>query len=274
MKLLILAFAILVGFIPVFAAEPITFDLDTDVLIPGEIVVVTGSVDPTLADKPVAVEIQDSEGNTILIRSIQPNPDGTFSLKFKVPLTASAGEFVITANTEFEGAPVTESKTVESIEAEPQPEPEPEPEPKPVCGAGTILKDGVCVVEEQQSGGGCLIATATYGSELAPQVQQLREIRDNSLLQTESGSAFMESFNQFYYSFSPAIADLERENPIFKEVVKLTITPLLTSLSILNYVDIDSEETVLGYGISLIILNVGMYFVLPVIVIHRVRKFV
>ena len=122
--------------------------------------------------------------------------------------------------------------------------------------------------------GGCLIATATFGSELAPQVQQLREIRDNSLLQTESGSAFMKSFNQFYYSFSPSIADLERENPVFKEVVKLTITPLLSSLSILNYVDMDSEVEVLGYGISLILLNIGMYFVLPAFVIHRVRKFV
>ncbi len=87
---------------------------------------------------------------------------------------------------------------------------------------------------EDVTGGGCLIATAAFGSELAPQVQQLREIRDNSLLQTESGSAFMESFNQFYYSFSPTIADLERENPIFKEMVKITITPLLISLSILN----------------------------------------
>jgi len=123
-------------------------------------------------------------------------------------------------------------------------------------------------------GGGCLIATATFGSELAPQVQQLREIRDNSLLQTESGRFFMESFNQFYYSFSPTIADLERENPIFKESVKLGITPLITSLSILNYVELDSEETVLGYGISLILLNVGMYFVLPAVVIHRLRKFV
>jgi len=124
------------------------------------------------------------------------------------------------------------------------------------------------------NGGGCLIATATYGSELAPQVQQLREIRDNSLLQTKSGLAFMESFNQFYYSFSPTIADLERENPVFKEVVKLTITPLLSSLSLLNYVDMDSEVEVLGYGISLILLNVGMYFVLPAFVIHRVRKYV
>jgi len=122
-------------------------------------------------------------------------------------------------------------------------------------------------------GGGCLIATATFGSELAPQVQQLREIRDYSLLQTESGSAFMKSFNQFYYSFSPEIADLERENPVFKEVVKLTITPLLSSLSLLNYVSMDSEVDVLGYGISLILLNVGMYFVLPAILIHRIKKF-
>jgi len=143
----------------------------------------------------------------------------------------------------------------------------------PICGEGTIMKNGQCV-PTSVLGGGCLIATATFGSELAPQVQMLREIRDNSLLQTQVGSSFMEAFNQFYYSFSPIIADYERENPIFKEVVKLTITPLLSSLSLLNYVDMDSEVEVLGYGISLILLNVGMYFVLPAIVIHRVRKFV
>ena len=128
--------------------------------------------------------------------------------------------------------------------------------------------------EKQPAGGGCLIATATFGTELAPQVQQLRELRDNYLMKTESGSAFMESFNQFYYSFSPGIADLERENPVFKEAVKLTITPLITSLSLLNHVDMDSEYEVLGYGISLIILNLGMYFVAPVIIIHRIRKYV
>ena len=124
----------------------------------------------------------------------------------------------------------------------------------------------------EAKGGGCLIATATYGSELAPQVQQLRELRDNSLLQTESGTSFMKGFNQFYYSFSPTIADLERENPTFKEFVKITLTPMISSLSILNYVDMDSEASVLGYGISLIMLNVGMYFVAPAMIIHRLRK--
>jgi peptidyl-prolyl cis-trans isomerase B (cyclophilin B) len=126
--------------------------------------------------------------------------------------------------------------------------------------------------QETEEGGGCLIATATYGSELAPQVQQLREIRDNMILSTESGTAFMSGFNQFYYSFSPTIADLERENPVFKEAVKITLTPLLASLSILNHVDIDSEESVLGYGISLIILNIGMYFAAPTIIIYKIRK--
>jgi peptidyl-prolyl cis-trans isomerase B (cyclophilin B) len=121
-------------------------------------------------------------------------------------------------------------------------------------------------------GGGCLIATATFGSELAPQVQQLRELRDNTILSTKSGVAFMTGFNQFYYTFSPTIADFERENPIFKETVKLAITPMLSSLSILNYANIDSEQEILGYGISIILLNIGMYFVAPAMVIHRFRK--
>ncbi len=149
-----------------------------------------------------------------------------------------------------------------------------------VCGKGTIDVNGQCVVDTNykptsktsSKGGGCLIATATYGSELSPQVQQLRELRDNTLLQTESGISFMSTFNDVYYSFSPIIADYERENPIFKEMVKVAITPMITSLSILNYVDMDSEAEVLSYGISLIVLNIGMYFAVPVIVIMRIRK--
>jgi hypothetical protein len=126
--------------------------------------------------------------------------------------------------------------------------------------------------KSQDKTGGCLIATATFGSELAPQVQQLRELRDNQLLQTESGKSFMSSFNAFYYSFSPTIANYERENPLFKETVKILITPMIYSLSILNYANMDSEASVLGYGISLILLNIGMYFVAPAIVIVGIRK--
>ncbi len=119
---------------------------------------------------------------------------------------------------------------------------------------------------------GCLIATAAYGTELSAQIQSLREVRDNVLLDTQSGTAFMAGFNQFYYSFSPTVADLERQSPIFKEFVKMTISPMLSTLSILNYADIDSEQEMLGYGIGVILLNVGMYFVMPILAIVKIRQ--
>lgn len=135
-----------------------------------------------------------------------------------------------------------------------------------------IPANEISTTEEPGENGGCLIATATFGSELAPQVQQLREIRDNTLLSTTSGAAFMTGFNQLYYSFSPSIADFERENPMFKEFVKITITPMLSTLSIMEYAD--SESEVLGYGIGVILMNLGMYFAAPAIVIYKIRKFI
>ena len=125
---------------------------------------------------------------------------------------------------------------------------------------------------ENEEGGGCLIATAAFGSEMAPQVQFLREIRDGTVMSTQSGTVFMTGFNQFYYSFSPYVADYERENPVFKEAVKVTLTPLLTSLTLLNYVEVDTEEEMLGYGIGIILLNIGMYFVAPAAIIIAIKN--
>ena len=141
------------------------------------------------------------------------------------------------------------------------------------CGEGTKLVDGVCTpVSTPKEGGGCLIATAAYDSEMAPQVQLLREIRDNKVMTTELGASFMSEFNKFYYSFSPAIADYERENPMFKEAVKLGITPMLSSLSILSAADINSEQEMLGYGIAIILANIGMYVAAPAMVIYGIKK--
>jgi len=80
----------------------------------------------------------------------------------------------------------------------------------------------------------------------------------------------MNSFNEFYYSFSPVIADYERENPVFREMVKLSITPMLSTLSLMEYAD--SESSVLTIGISLIALNGLMYVGIPVIAILKFRK--
>ena len=290
-SILILLLLVPLMLTPAFAQSLITFDVDTTKFAPGEIVELTGTVDAGLEGHPVAVEIKDVDGNLILIRTVTSDSNGEFTLKFKVPSTASTGEFDITTNVELDGQTISGVDVDDVVEftpiAEPETQMDTEPTNDPVCGAGTVLQDGMCVVdttktnskttesssEKSSKGGGCLIATATYGSELSPEVQKLRELRDNSLLQTESGTNFINSFNEIYYSFSPIIADYERENPAFKETVKLFITPMITSLSILNYVEMDSEESVLGYGISLIVLNGMMYVGIPVFTIVGIRKY-
>ena len=126
---------------------------------------------------------------------------------------------------------------------------------------------------EADEKGGCLIATATYGSEMATEVQHLRELRDNQLLQTESGIVFMGMFNNVYYTFSPIIADYERKNPLFKEAVKIAITPIISSLSLME--NANSESKVLSMGLSVIMLNLGMYLGVPafgIIKVIQLRK--
>ena len=135
-----------------------------------------------------------------------------------------------------------------------------------------VGEDGSSYYENTSEGGGCLIATAAFGSEMSPQVQQLRELRDNVIMQTASGHTFMTGFNQVYYSFSPYVADFERENIVFKETVKVALTPMLTSFSILSHVPIDTEQEMLGYGIGVILLNIGMYFVAPAVLITVLRN--
>jgi len=225
------------------SAAQITVETNKETYGPGDIVKLTGVVEGGVAGDFVAIEVKSPSGETILIRTVELGAGGTYDLEFKIPSSGETGNYEIISNAKVGGETITETKTISQSSQPSSPQ-----------------------------GGGCLIATATFGSELAPQVQMLREIRDNSLLQTQSGQSFMQGFNSFYYSFSPAIADLERQNPFFKEAVKLAITPLITSLSILNYVEIDSEAEVLGYGISLIILNVGMYFVAPAILIVKFRR--
>ena len=227
------------------AQTGITVETNFDVFQQGQTVMVTGNTE----EKFVAIQVKDPTGISILVRTLETDSGGNFDLQFRIPQTATLGEYQVVVSTVVDNLPVINTITFEVVEK----------------------GDKVTQVAKEKKGG-CLIATAAFGSEMAPQVQFLREIRDNTVLQTESGSAFMTGFNQFYYSFSPAIADYERENPAFKEAVKITLTPLLTSLTLLQYADIDSESEMLGYGIGVILLNIGMYFVVPAVLIMKVRK--
>jgi len=275
------------------AVEPLSVTTNKEFYAEGGTITISGFVKNFDASDPqkkmdVTIVITSPNGNLVTVLQISPSSDGNYSDSFTAGgMINVEGDYTVKAKwgaqsnqTVFKyggssGAPVVEEETPEPtqvVDEEPEVDEEPIMESsQPVCGPGTVLKNNVCVAE-QQKGGGCLIATAAFGSEMAPQVQFLREIRDNTVLQTQSGSTFMTGFNQFYYSFSPAIADYERENSAFKETVKIAITPMLTSLAILNYVDIDSEEEMLGYGIGIILLNIGMYFIAPAAIIFKIRN--
>ena len=277
------------------ALAPISVETNKEFYVEGASIIISGFVKDFDSSDPqkrmdVSVLIFAPNGNLATIAQVPPSSDGNYSTTvIAAGMISIEGDYIVKVkwgaqsnDTEFKfaGSGTAPTSTpqeqtpaaVELVDEEPDEEPELEPTmTQPVCGPGTVLKNNVCVAE-QERGGGCLIATAAFGSEMAPQVQFLREIRDSTVLQTQSGSTFMTGFNQFYYSFSPAIADYERENVVFKEAVKITITPMLTSLAILNYVDIDSEEEMLGYGIGIILLNIGMYFVAPAVVIFKIRN--
>jgi len=302
--ILLLTFSILSFGMPTFAnaqsnEPPISVQTDFPVYAENSEIIISGKIkESSLADYPqdVTLMIISPNGTIVAIAQISLDSNNQYSYSLTAGgMMSHGGEYAVKASYgaqkgettfNYSGSSGTVAPTPPVVIEEPEPvieepepvieEPEPvieepEPEPAPLCGEGTVMKDGKCVAEKS-GGGGCLIATAAFGSEMAPQVQFLREIRDGTVMSTQSGTAFMTGFNQFYYSFSPYVADYERENPVFKEAVKVTLTPLLTSLTLLNYVDVDTEEEMLGYGIGIILLNIGMYFVAPAAVIIAIKN--
>jgi len=261
------------GLSPIFAQTDLTLSSSLDSYEPGELVTISGV---TASEQIVSVQVKDPTGKSLLIRSINADNTGNYSLEFKIPKTAVQGSYEVVASVSIEMIPVIETISVmvqDRVTESDAISTGSTGEDDSVCGTGTIMKNGKCVVDKStEEGGGCLIATATYGSEMSQQVQQLRELRDNQLLQTESGTTFMGTFNDIYYSFSPTIADMEREHPMFKEAVKLAITPMISSLSLME--NAESESEVLGIGISVIALNLGMYLAVPAIAIVGLRRII
>jgi hypothetical protein len=94
--------------------------------------------------------------------------------------------------------------------------------------SGSLRQDTTVNVQVSE----CVIATATYGSALSPEVQFLRDFRDHRILKTHAGSNFMLAFNAWYYSFSPTIAQIITQNPVARSAALVLISPLITILRI------------------------------------------
>ena len=116
----------------------------------------------------------------------------------------------------------------------------------------------------------CLIATATYGSELAPEVALLRNFRDAEVMQTSAGKNFMQSFNAFYYSFSPQVASFIAFHGPVRSVMKVILYPLIgilyVSSKIFQISSFNGELTVTISGI-LAALGIGFVYFGPTVIL-------
>ncbi len=86
----------------------------------------------------------------------------------------------------------------------------------------------VRLAEWDRVGGPCFIATAAWGTPLAPEVNRLREFRDHTLLAGALGTAAVD----VYYHMSPAIADLVAASPGLAMLVRIALIPVLVIISL------------------------------------------
>jgi len=122
----------------------------------------------------------------------------------------------------------------------------------------------------------CLIATATFGSEVAPEVQFLRDFRDQQIMKTYAGSNFMDVFNTWYYSFSPYVAQYENSHATARALVKLALYPLLDILhlasSTYSLAASRPELAALAAGLVASSLIGLVYLALPMLVILWLKR--
>jgi streptogramin lyase len=114
----------------------------------------------------------------------------------------------------------------------------------------------------------CIIATATFGSELAPEVQFLRGFRDQQIMQTFAGSNFMTVFNAWYYSFSPTVAQYEYTHSTTRFMIKQALYPLMGILHLASstyaLLGFEPEAAALVAGIIASSLIGVAYLALPI----------
>lgn len=112
------------------------------------------------------------------------------------------------------------------------------------CGGGRIFGQGAFQVvpttpvttpvttpattpAPQPSPGRCVIATAAYGSEMAPDVVYMRYVRDNLIGSSPIGRTLVAAFNVFYYSWSPSVASVIAGNEPLQAIFRVVLLPLI-----------------------------------------------
>ncbi len=76
----------------------------------------------------------------------------------------------------------------------------------------------------------CIIATAAYGSGLAPEVAYMRLVRDEMIGSNRIGRILVNGWNSFYYSWSPTVAGWIASSNSLQATFRILLLPLVGTI--------------------------------------------
>lgn len=207
----------------------------------GDSITIGGYVSPAEENQQIRIDVKGADGSWISLATVETEYDGYYSYDWE-PL--------------YTGSYQVRSVLIDQ------------------AGHETVISSiGSLSVKEESK---CFIATATYGSELSPEVQFLRGFRDDIVLNTFAGSNFMVLFNSWYYSFSPSVAGCIAGNEILRGVMKVCLYPLMGILyigyKVFSMFSFNSELGVVFAGLVSSVLIGAVYFGPPLLVLNCRRK--
>jgi len=122
---------------------------------------------------------------------------------------------------------------------------------------------------------GCLIVTATLGTEMAPEVIFMRHVRDDMIGSNEVGRILVVGWNEFYYSWSPTIAETISSSEILRSASSVFLVPLIaiTHITAIVYSTVSLLNPVVSSVIAFLsaaVLSITIYMMMPFFVIHKI----
>ncbi|WP_455278768.1 CFI-box-CTERM domain-containing protein [[Eubacterium] cellulosolvens] len=124
---------------------------------------------------------------------------------------------------------------------------------------------------------GCIIVTATYGSEMNPEVSYMRHVRDNMIGSNELGRILVTGWNTFYYSWSPTLASIISNSETLQTLARILLVPLIIIINFTAFVFSNiafinlslASAFAFWLGMSL---GLFVYFIMPTIILLMIIR--
>jgi len=124
-----------------------------------------------------------------------------------------------------------------------------------------------------------VIATAAYGSAMAPDVVYMRHVRDNLIGSTPTGRVLVDAFSAFYYSWSPPLAERIAGSGLLRAVFRVLLLPLvgIVHVTALTFTGMASmtgsfDAASVAAFVTAATMTLAVYVGLPVLMVVKLER--